>query len=59
LPGVDALFLVTEWNEFRHPDLDRMKSMMKSPVIFDGRNVFNPETLRDKGFVYFGIGRGL
>ncbi len=59
LPGADALFLVTEWNEFRHPDLDRMKSMMKSPVIFDGRNVFNPETLREKGFVYFGMGRGL
>ena len=59
LPGADALFLVTEWNEFRHPDLDRMKTMMKSPVIFDGRNVFNPETLREKGFVYFGMGRGL
>lgn len=59
LPGADALFLVTEWNEFRRPDLDRMKSLMKSPVIFDGRNIFNPETLREKGFVYFGIGRGL
>jgi len=59
LPGADALFLVTEWNEFRRPDLDRMKSLMKSPVIFDGRNIFNPESLREKGFVYFGIGRGL
>ena len=58
LEGADALFLVTEWNEFRHPDFDRVKSLMKSPVIFDGRNVFNPETLREKGFVYFGIGRG-
>src|SRR5262252_1475238 len=57
LEGADALFLVTEWNEFRHPDFDRVKSLMKSPVIFDGRNVFNPETLREKGFVYFGIGR--
>src|SRR5499425_2517682 len=54
LEGADALFLVTEWNEFRHPDFDRVKSLMKSPVIFDGRNVFNPETLREKGFVYFG-----
>ncbi len=58
LEGVDALFLVTEWNEFRHPDFERMKTLMKSPVIFDGRNVFNPATLREKGFVYFGIGRG-
>jgi UDPglucose 6-dehydrogenase len=58
LEGADALFLVTEWNEFRHPDFERMKTLMKSPVIFDGRNVFKPETLRDKGFVYFGIGRG-
>ncbi len=58
LDGADALFLVTEWNEFRHPDFDRMKSLMKSPVVFDGRNVFNPALLREKGFVYFGIGRG-
>jgi UDPglucose 6-dehydrogenase len=58
LEGVDALFLVTEWNEFRHPDFERMKSLMKTPVIFDGRNVFNPGLLREKGFVYFGIGRG-
>jgi UDPglucose 6-dehydrogenase len=57
LQGADALFLVTEWNEFRHPDFERMKALMKSPVIFDGRNVFNPETMREKGFVYFGIGR--
>jgi UDPglucose 6-dehydrogenase len=58
LEKADALFLVTEWNQFRHPDFDRMKAIMKSPVIFDGRNVFNPSALREKGFVYFGIGRG-
>src|SRR5215472_2997689 len=57
LEGADALFLVTEWNEFRHPDFDRMKALMKSPVIFDGRNVFNPDILRERGFVYFGVGR--
>jgi UDPglucose 6-dehydrogenase len=57
LEKADALFLVTEWNQFRHPDFDRMKAIMKSPVIFDGRNVFNPSALREKGFVYFGIGR--
>src|SRR5215471_2002389 len=58
LEGVEALFLVTEWNQFRYPDFDRMKALMKTPVIFDGRNVFSPSVLREKGFVYFGIGRG-
>ncbi|QRK09810.1 UDP-glucose/GDP-mannose dehydrogenase family protein [Archangium violaceum] len=56
--GVDGLFLVTEWNEFRHPDMKRLKALMKSPVIFDGRNVFDPKRARDEGFTYFGIGRG-
>jgi UDPglucose 6-dehydrogenase len=58
LEGADALFLVTEWNEFRHPDFDRMKALMKSPVVFDGRNVFDPKRMREKGFTYQGIGRG-
>jgi len=58
LDGAEALFLVTEWNQFRYPDFDRMKALMKTPVIFDGRNVFSPSVLREKGFVYFGIGRG-
>jgi UDPglucose 6-dehydrogenase len=56
--GADGLFLVTEWNEFRHPDMKRLKALMKSPVIFDGRNVFDPRRVRDEGFTYFGIGRG-
>ncbi|WP_257453412.1 UDP-glucose dehydrogenase family protein [Archangium lipolyticum] len=56
--GVDGLFLVTEWNEFRHPDMNRLKALMKSPVIFDGRNVFDPRRAREEGFTYFGIGRG-
>ncbi len=57
IEGVDALFVVTEWNDFRHPDFNRMKGLMKSPVVFDGRNVFNPVTLREKGFTWYGIGR--
>lgn len=58
LPGADALVLVTEWNEFRHPDFAKIKSQLKSPVIFDGRNVYNPDQLKELGFTYFGIGRG-
>ncbi|NOK20484.1 UDP-glucose dehydrogenase family protein [Corallococcus carmarthensis] len=57
LEGVDGLFVVTEWNEFRHPDFDRMKKLMKSPVVFDGRNIFQPARMREQGFTYFGIGR--
>ena len=57
LEGAEALFVVTEWNEFRRPDFDRMKSLMKSPVIFDGRNVYDPRKMRERGFTYFGIGR--
>jgi UDPglucose 6-dehydrogenase len=57
LEGADALFVVTEWNEFRHPDFARMKSLMRSPVVFDGRNVFNPTTMRERGFTWYGIGR--
>jgi UDPglucose 6-dehydrogenase len=53
----DALVLVTEWQEFREPDFQRMKSLMRSPVIFDGRNIYNPEKVRSLGFVYYGIGR--
>jgi UDPglucose 6-dehydrogenase len=55
--GADALLIVTEWNEFRRPDFDRMKSLMKQPVVFDGRNIYDPARIRDKGFVYYGIGR--
>jgi UDPglucose 6-dehydrogenase len=55
--GADALLVVTEWNEFRNPDFDRLKSTLKSPVIFDGRNLYSPEALRARGFEYHGIGR--
>jgi UDPglucose 6-dehydrogenase len=57
LKGADAMVVVTEWNEFRRPDFSRMKSLLKSPVIFDGRNIYNPGKLREMGFTYYGIGR--
>lgn len=55
--GADALVVVTEWNEFREPDFERIKSLMRRPAIFDGRNIYNPQTLRELGFHYEGIGR--
>jgi len=57
LKGADGLVIVTEWNEFRRPDFDRMKTLMKTPVVFDGRNIYDPVKLREHGFVYYGIGR--
>jgi len=57
--GADALFLVTEWNEFRQPDFARMKLAMKQPVLFDGRNIWNPRRVRELGFTYYGVGRGV
>ncbi len=56
LEGADALLIVTEWNEFRRPDFDRMKSLMARPVIFDGRNLYDPKGVSKLGFEYFGIG---
>lgn len=55
--GADALVVVTEWNEFREPDFQRLKSLMRKPAIFDGRNIYNPHALREIGFYYEGIGR--
>jgi UDPglucose 6-dehydrogenase len=56
--GAEALFLVTEWNEFRQPDFGRIKTAMKEPVLFDGRNIWNARRMRELGFTYYGIGRG-
>jgi UDPglucose 6-dehydrogenase len=57
--AADALVLVTEWRELRHPDLDRLKRLMRDrPVLFDGRNVWSPHAARAAGFTYYGIGRG-
>jgi UDPglucose 6-dehydrogenase len=55
--GADALVVVTEWNEFRHLDLARIKESMRRPVIVDGRNIYDPPTMRALGFTYRGIGR--
>jgi len=57
LKGAEALLVITEWNEFRRPDFTRMKSLMKKPVIFDGRNIYDLKEMREEGFTYFGIGR--
>lgn len=56
LKGADALVVITEWNEFREPDFDRLLSFMKTHVIFDGRNIYGAKKLKAKGFDYFGIG---
>lgn len=56
--GADALVLVTEWNEFRQLDLPRVKQTMRKPIMIDGRNIYDPETMRGLGFTYRGIGRG-
>lgn len=58
LKDAEALVVVTEWNEFRRPDFDRMKSLMRQPVIFDGRNIYDPKAMKERGFVYYGVGRG-
>ena len=57
LAGADALAIVTEWNEFREPDFTKMRQLLKSPVVFDGRNIYSPEQMRALGFTYFSIGR--
>jgi UDPglucose 6-dehydrogenase len=57
LSGADALAIVTEWNEFREPDFEKMRRLMRSPVVFDGRNIYSPEQMRTLGFTYFSIGR--
>jgi UDPglucose 6-dehydrogenase len=57
LDGADALIIVTEWKEFRSPDFEDMKRRMKSPVVFDGRNLYDPVMLQDAGIEYFSMGR--
>ena len=55
--GADALLVATEWNQFRAPDFGRLKGNLRTPVIFDGRNLYNPRDIADKGFSYFCVGR--
>jgi len=57
LKNSDGLILITEWNEFRRLDIEKMKTLMKNKVVFDGRNIYNPKLLKSKGFSYYGIGK--
>jgi UDPglucose 6-dehydrogenase len=57
LQGADALLVITEWNEFRRPDFERMRLLMKRPVVFDGRNIYDPQEMRQRGFIYYSVGR--
>jgi UDPglucose 6-dehydrogenase len=57
LAGASALLVLTEWNEFRRPDFQRLKRLLKNPIIFDGRNIYDPSDLRKLGFKYYSIGR--
>jgi UDPglucose 6-dehydrogenase len=57
LEGADAMVLMTEWSEFHLPDFRKMAGVMKGRVIFDGRNIYDPEEIKKMGFKYFGIGR--
>jgi UDPglucose 6-dehydrogenase len=57
LKDTDSLIIATEWNEFRSPDFAKMKSLLKEPLIFDGRNMYNPDEVEAQGFEYFSIGR--
>jgi UDPglucose 6-dehydrogenase len=58
LEGADALVVVTDWNEYRHPDFARMKSMLRKPVVIDGRNLYDASKMQTLGFSYFSFGRG-
>ena len=58
LTGADALVIVTEWSLFRSPDFDAVRERLKQPLIFDGRNLYDPDDLREAGFIYYAIGRG-
>jgi UDPglucose 6-dehydrogenase len=57
LKGADALAVVTEWQEFREPDFARMRKLMRTPIVFDGRNIYQPDQMSAQGFTYFSIGR--
>ncbi|MEW6352141.1 MAG: UDP-glucose/GDP-mannose dehydrogenase family protein [Thermodesulfobacteriota bacterium] len=57
LHDADALIIVTEWNEFRYPDFEKIRQQLKQPVIFDGRNLYKPARLQEMGFTYYSIGR--
>ena len=58
LVGADALVVVTDWNEYRHPDFSRIKSALSKPIVIDGRNLYDPAKMKSLGFTYRSIGRG-
>jgi UDPglucose 6-dehydrogenase len=58
LDGADALCVVTDWNEYRHPNFERIKGMLRRPIVVDGRNLYDPMKMQRLGFTYFSIGRG-
>ena len=57
LKNCDALILITEWNEFRHPDFNKIKKLLKTPIIFDGRNQYSEQILKKEGFKYVSVGK--
>ena len=57
LDGADALLVLTDWQEYRNPDFEEVKRRLAGAVVFDGRNLYNPRTLREMGFTYTSIGR--
>ena len=59
LENADALLVITEWSAFRRPDFERVARMLKEPLVFDGRNLYDPERLAKRGFTYYAVGRGL
>jgi len=57
LDNADALVIMTEWGDYQRPDFDKMRAQMRKPVIFDGRNLYELEQMRERGFIYHSIGR--
>jgi UDPglucose 6-dehydrogenase len=57
LAGADALVIVTDWNEYRHPDFVRLKRGLKRPIVVDGRNLYDPKKMAQVGLTYYSIGR--
>jgi UDPglucose 6-dehydrogenase len=57
LSGADALVIITEWNEYRNPDFERIKKLLVNPLIFDGRNLYRPDRMQQSGIEYLPIGR--
>ena len=57
LKNADALLIITEWKEFKEIDINKVKELLKLPIVIDGRNILNPQTMQEKGFEYHSIGR--